>query len=383
MQSIYRKCLPSMLILFIIPLFFVSSQSISHEIHKHQTLRVLTWEGYVTDADVLEVNKRLEESGYHYQVEIILPYAQGAEQMFDLIRAKHCDIAFLTLFFIKMQKERTAKLLQVINTSSPRLSNYKYIYPNLTGLEMGMNGLNQPLYIPWGGGIYGFYINKDKVTDDQVPTSINALWKDEWHRKFSLNQSQQWYNLGLAFMSQGLSPFYMYEALVEGDRNKVRELSKPNSMLQHKLTELYLSAGGFWKTSPEFNNDLLIISSWGPEIHAENAKGANWQLIDFNEGHMAWLDTINFVKGLEGEKLEAAEIFANYFIGKQVQSRVANELSMVPVSKLAPINPLLGGAQDIFKENMFVPPYNYSSYELMKKMTDKASLAVEHSKKNP
>ncbi|EDQ02269.1 hypothetical protein [Shewanella benthica] len=48
---------------------------------------------------------------------------------------------------------------------------------------------------------------------------------------------------------------------------------------------------------------------------------------------MAWLDTINFVKGLEGRKLEAAQIFANYFIGKQVQTRVSQELSMVPVSK--------------------------------------------------
>ncbi|WP_372828677.1 hypothetical protein [Shewanella sp. UCD-KL12] len=88
---------------------------------------------------------------------------------------------------------------------------------------------------------------------------------------------------------------------------------------------------------------------------------------------MAWLDTINFVKGLSGKKLEAAEIFANYFISKEVQTHVSKELSMVPASSLAPINKLLGGAEQIFKQDMFVPPYDDSSYELMKRMTDRAN----------
>ncbi|WP_394392944.1 hypothetical protein [Shewanella woodyi] len=71
---------------------------------------------------------------------------------------------------------------------------------------------------------------------------------------------------------------------------------------------------------------------------------------------MAWLDTINFVKGLSGRKLEAAEIFANYFIGKEVQNRISNELSMVPASKTVPVNTILGDPDKILNENMFVPP---------------------------
>ncbi|CAM3325552.1 ABC transporter substrate-binding protein [Shewanella violacea] len=357
----------------IIVLSFVLTFFCVKDAQADNRLRVLTWEGYVTQEDVGKVNALLKKQGYKYRVEIVSPYAQGADQMFDLIRAKQCDITFLTLFFIKMQKEKTAKLIQAINIKSPRLTNYAHLYPNLIELDMGMNSKNQPLYIPWGGGIYGFYINRNKVIEEQVPQSVNALWLDKWKHKFSLNKSQEWYNLGLALMKQNLSPFSLYQALQEEDRQRVRQISDPKGQLQQELSSLYSAAGDFWETAPKFHPDLLIVSSWGPDIYAENAKGANWQLIDFKEGHMAWLDTINFVKGLEGRKLEAAEIFANYFISKQVQTRVSRELSMVPASKLAPANTMLGDAMSILKENMFVPPYDHSSYEIMKKMTDKAS----------
>lgn len=357
----------------IIVLTLISTLLFAKETQADHWLRVLTWEGYVTEDDVDKVNTLLKEQGYKYKVDIVFPYAQGADQMFDIIRAKQCDITFLTLFFIKMQKEKTAKLIQAIDIHSPRLTNYADLHPNLTGLDMGMNRKNQPLYIPWGGGIYGFYVNKNKVADDEVPESIDALWQNKWKNTFSLNQSQEWYNLGLALMRQGLSPFYLYEALQQDDRKTVLEIAEPKGVTQQQLSSLYRAAGDFWKTSPKFHQDLLIVSSWGPEIYAENSKGANWQLIDFKEGHMAWLDTINFVKGLEGRKLEAAEIFANYFISKQVQTRVSRELSMVPASRLAPINTMLGDASKILKENMFVPPYDHSSYEIMKKMTDKAN----------
>ncbi|AQS36085.1 spermidine/putrescine-binding periplasmic protein [Shewanella psychrophila] len=370
MTSIKIITFPCVILLVLTLLFMLL---FAKETQADHWLRVLTWEGYVTQEDVDNVNLLLKEQGYKYKVDIVSPYAQGAEQMFDIIRAKQCDITFLTLFFIKMQKEKTAKLIQAIDIHSPRLTNYADLYPNLTGLDMGMNSQNQPLYIPWGGGIYGFYINKNKVRDGEIPESVDAFWKSEWREKFSLNQSQEWYNLGLALMKQGLSPFSLYEAIQQGDRQAVREISNPKGELQQELSSLYHAAGDFWKTSPKFHQDLLIVSSWGPEIYAENEKGSNWQLIDFKEGHMAWLDTINFVKGLEGRKLEAAEIFANYFISKQVQTRVSRELSMVPASRQAPVNSMLGDASKILKENMFVPPYDHSSYEIMKKMTDKAN----------
>jgi len=121
-----------------------------------------------------------------------------------------------------------------------------------------------------------------------------------------------------------------------------------------------------------FSNNLDIVSSWGPEIVRENEKGANWQLIQFKEGNMVWLDTINFVHTLQGKKLEAAEIFANYFIGKKVQNRIVNSLSMVAASTLADENPLIDQNPNFFKDELFVPPYDVVSGNVVTTLTSRA-----------
>lgn len=361
----YLPALSLMMLLALIPPLSVATEK--------EALRILTWEGYVTEYELQQVNKQLAQQGYPYRAEVIQPYAEGAEQMFDLIRSGKVDIAFLTLFFIKIEREQTSRLLQAIDINSPRLSNYLQLQANLTHIPMGLNQAQQPLYIPWGGGAYGFYINRDKVTEADVPKSVSELWQKKWQGKYSLNKSQEWYNVGLSLMSVGQSPFHLHHLVQENKRKQLLALKSPTGKLQQQLSALYQHAGHFWKASPQFNDDLLIVSSWGPEITRENNKGGNWQMISFKEGHMVWLDTINFVKNLSGRKLEAAEIFANYFIGKEVQSRITRELSMVAASSEVLPNQQLGTPDNIFKQNMFVPPYNSTSYGIMKVMTDKAS----------
>jgi len=123
---------------------------------------------------------------------------------------------------------------------------------------------------------------------------------------------------------------------------------------------------------PEFRDELLIVTSWGPEIMRENNKGGKWKFLEFKKGYMLWLDTICFAKGLEGKKLEAAEIFANYFIGKKVQSRVAGGLSMVAVSSLAESNPIIEKNPNFFLQEMFVPPYTKIADNLMQIVSNRA-----------
>ena len=114
-------------------------------VHSAETIRVLTWEGYVLPEEVKAVNKILKKKGYPYKVEVISPFATGAEQMFRLIREDKCDIMFLTIFFIKMQGQKTSKLLQPINLNSPRLTNYKYLLPGLKDIPMGLDKNLRPL----------------------------------------------------------------------------------------------------------------------------------------------------------------------------------------------------------------------------------------------
>lgn len=338
-------------------------------------LRILTWEGYVTDEELTEVNQTLEKLGYNYEAQVISPYSEGAEQMFSQIRAHQVDVAFLTLFFIKMDLEQTSKLLQPINIHSPRLKNYKHLQPTLTHLPMGLNASKQPLYIPWGGGTYGFYVDRNKVSKRDVPTSIKDLWQARWKGKYSLNKSQEWYNIGLSLMSLNKSPFLIYEAVQAGE---FEVINQERSILEEQLTKLYNNAGDFWRVSPKFNDGLHIVSSWGPEIARENAKGANWQMIHFEEGQMAWLDTINFTKEVSGRKLEAAEIFANFFIGKKVQSRITQKLSMVAASSEVTPNPNLGAPSQVFKAELFVPPYDKVSYDIMERFVEKANQQIKN-----
>ncbi len=317
-----------------------------------QPIRILTWEGYITQADLSIVNKQLADQGYQYTAQVIDTLAQDEEQMFSIIRNNQCDIAFLTLFFIKMNDERISKLLQPINRHSPRLTNYQFLNNNLINISMGMEAGN-PLYIPWGGGIYGFYINTQKLGTTKIPTSVSDLWQAIGHH-----------------------PFEIQTLTEQGDRQALKALMAENGLLERKLRAIYQQAGNLWAESPLFSSNLDIVSSWGPEISQQNKKGENWQLIDFQEGYLAWLDTINFVHHLSGRKLEAAEIIANYFISKKVQQRIADDLSMIPAANISNRG-LLEDNPGLFSTGLFVPPFNHFSYSLMKQMVERATSDLE------
>lgn len=336
------------------------------------TLRILTWEGYVTSQDLANVNLLLTQQGYDIEAKVIEPYAEGAEQMYDLIRQGKADISFLTLFFIKLQGEKSSKIIQPINTASPRLSNYKHLLPSLTHLPMGMQD-GKVLYIPFAGGSYGFYVNRKTVSAADVPRSWNDLFAPRWKGKYSLNKSQVWYNVAIASMALGKKPFYINDLILAGDRAKAVEETREGAPLFQKLTELYSGAGDFWDAAPTFPKKLEIVSSWGIEVKQANREGGDWRPITFKEGNLVWMDTINFVSSLSGKRLEAAEIVANYFIGKDVQSRVSSELSLVSVSSLAATNPILKSEPTFFDTGTFVPPYDRVADNLMT-LTSKAAL---------
>ena len=87
------------------------------------------------------------------------------------------------------------------------------------------------------------------------------------------------------------------------------------------------------------------------------------------------LRTINFHKGLKGKKLEAAEIFLNYFIGKEVQGRVVRGLGMVSASTLMTENVFMNENPDFFEEKMFWPPYDARADNIMLKVSNQAMKA--------
>ncbi|MCP3942674.1 MAG: extracellular solute-binding protein [Desulfobacteraceae bacterium] len=338
-------------------------------------LRVFTWDGYVIAREVAAVNKLLKYKGYDYNIEVIQPWAEGPEQMFDVLKCGRADISFLTLNYIKMQGNRTAKLLQPININSPRLTNYKFLLKSLTNIAMGMDK-DKHLYVPFGGGAYGIWINRKKVKITDVPISINELWAPKWKGRLSLTKGQVQPNLALSLLAIGKPPFYLND--LAGNKKVLIREGAPNGKLQKKTTALYAQVGKFWENEPEFSDQFLLVASYGISAAAENARGGKWKLINFKEGNTVWLDTINFHKDLTGRKLEAAEIFLNYFIGKKVQDRVVKHLGMVAASTLMKHNVLLDADPNFFKENMFWPPYDSKADNLMRIISDRAMKARDN-----
>ncbi len=336
-----------------------------------EALRVFTWEGYVEPYEVDAVNTILKQKGYDdFTVEVISPWAEGPEHMFTILRAGKADISFLTLNYIKMQNDKIAKLLQPINTNSPRLTNFSKLSPALTAIPMAMSD-DKPLYLPWGGGAYGIWANMDKLTKKDLPTSVQDLWDKKWKGKLALSSGQVQPNIALAALAMGKEPFYLND--MAADRTTLSEESDQKGALQQKVNSLYSQVSQFWTAGPNFKDpNTLLVASYGIAASAINREGGNWSLVNFKEGNTAWLDTINFHKSVTGRKLEAAEIFANYFIGKKVQDRVVGGLGMVAASSLVDKNPLIDANPNFFSVKMFWPPYKKTADNVMLLISERA-----------
>lgn len=337
-----------------------------------QTLRVFAWDGYVTPEDIAAVDTRLAAAGNPVRVQLIPTAAEGPEQMFQVIRRGDADLTFLTLNYIKMQNEKTLKLLQPIDISSPRLTNYAHVIPALRSIPMGVSG-GKPYYVPFGGGAYGLWADMKRLNPQDLPHRIADLLDPRWRGKLSLTSGQIQPNVALALLATHHAPFAIND-LIGKNRAEALALAAPDGAVQTFLDQLYAQVGTFWSTAPTFDPPLAIVASYGPEIGGLRAKGEDWQLIRFAEGNTVWLDTMNIVRGVSGAKLEAAEIFIDYFLGQEVQNRVVNGLSMVAVTSEVP-NPQIAANPDFFEPAMFWPPYEAAADNLMKKMSDHAMAA--------
>ncbi|WP_269531641.1 PotD/PotF family extracellular solute-binding protein [Chitinimonas sp. BJYL2] len=332
-----------------------------------EVLRIFSWPGYVTPADLEQVNRLYAARGLAVRAELITPYAEGPEQMFKVMREGRADVSFLTLNYLQMQQGRTARLLQPINPR--RLSNYARLRPELTRLPMGMTG-DRPLYVPFGGGAYGIWANMDQLRPEALPRRLTDLLEPRWTGKLSLTSGQVQPNVALAFLAVGLPPFELDNLVQRGQRVSARQylLSGEPRRFLHAL---YRQVGQFWVSEPRFDQGALLVASYGPEIAGLRARGQHWALVRFAEGHTVWLDTMNILARVRGAKLDAAYLFIDHMLSDPVQRRVVEGLSMVAVTTSVK-NPLLEADPSFFRADHFWPPYDSLADNLMRTLSDEA-----------
>lgn len=331
-------------------------------------LHIFAWEGYVVAEDITAVDQLLEKSGNPVRIEIIKPWAEGPDQMFNVLRSGVADLSFLTLNYIKMNKEKTAKLLQPIDTT--KLSSYGKVLSALREIPMGIQA-GKPLYVPFGGGAYGIWANTKKIQPNEIPKSLNDLFDPKWKGRLSLTKGQIQPNIALVLMAMGKPPFYINDLVVNGNRSEIAKLTDQKSEAQIKLNQLYAQVGSFWDASPTFPDNLQLVASYGIEIAGLRAKGEQWELVEFKEGNTVWMDTMNIHANVTGNKLKAAYTFIDYFLTPAVQNRVVNGLSMVAVTNEAK-NPLIEANPNFFDPTKFWPPYEVQADNIMKNMSNEA-----------
>ncbi|SHG75328.1 PotD/PotF family extracellular solute-binding protein [Massilia sp. CF038] len=330
-------------------------------------LRIFAWQGYVTAQDVAAVNRLLQQRGIDVTVAMSASYAQGPEQMFQVMRQNGADLSFLTVNYIQMQDGRIGRQLQPVDVA--RLKNYRHTLPQLRALPMGMSK-GRPLYVPFGGGAYGIWANMDQLKAAQLPRRLHDLLAPQWKHHLALSAGQVQPNVALAYMASGQPPFVL-DDLVRQDRRERAKQELVHSEARTFLRALYGQVAQFWYEAPQFPASDWLVASYGPEISERRARGERWRMVQFEEGNTVWLDTMNLHKNVQGAKLAAAYLFMDYMLSNAVQQRVVHSLNMVAVTRTVD-NPLLRENPNFFRSSHFWPPYTKLSDNLMRAMSDQA-----------
>ncbi|MFT6075892.1 ABC transporter substrate-binding protein [Loktanella salsilacus] len=198
-----------------------------------------------------------------------------------------------------------------------------FVQPDATLSE---NPTGQISMLPTVHNFDSFAINKDvsSVDVDRDITSWSELLEPRWHGRVALVDEP------------AIGAFDLTMALVAAGRMTVRDIgnmtvSEIDEMAGHAM-ELVLSGhlAPFWRRASEpverfASGELAISSIWSPSVVTMKAKGLKVRQAYPEEGYRAWHGGLCLSRHLDGERLEMAYAWLNWFLDGWAGANMARQ----------------------------------------------------------
>ena len=287
-----------------------------------EELRILAYEGYVTQAMANEFTAAMEAKGLDVTVKI--DHISDPQEIFDALRYKSVDIVTPTHNVYKSEKWRLIanKLLLPIDVA--RLPNYRHLVPMMKQLEY-LSEDDKTYGVPYTFGSYGLAYNAALL--DKAPTSWNALFDPKFSGQYAVSSDYHEANIYVAALASGVP------------RDKIGNVEDLFAFpeVQAKLNYLATNAKVLWKgvdTAQDLKG-LTMAASWGFALPALNRQGESWKMAKPREGVTGWIDSFSIAAEVAKtpQRQVLAEEVLNYVISQKVQvNNVVRGLGSFPVS---------------------------------------------------
>lgn len=291
-------------------------------------LTICEWKGYIMPW-AEEFQRYAKSEGLDVELALYPEYLSSPEQIFNLVRGRHCDVITPTHNYFSQRNSQLFRSLMPLDFS--KIPNYTDVFPTLKNLNY-KKFQGQNFAIPLLGGSYALAYNADKVPE---PSSFDVLFDPKNKCKITLTKSQFATNFYLAILKAG----YHADRIYNMDE-MIHSRSLKDKEIEFNLKSLYKNVCAqdrFWQGEADLTKpELLYGTTYSFGVAEAQKKGVNWK-IAHNVRSTVWLDTISFVPTLQNspKKLAAAYLLANFMLSERIQEKIHQAYGVVVVNKKA------------------------------------------------
>lgn len=292
-----------MILRFSLPLLFLgmSSQALASE-----TLRVLSWPGYVSSDAVRAFEAR-------HQVQVEITEVGTDDELWSRVNSKTgTGFDVLAANTAELPRYRDAGLL--IPLSLSEIPNIRKQLPRFRKLSAipGLYRAGNAYAIPYTYSGMGLIYNRKLVKD--LPHSMAALWEQRYKGQVLIYNGSA-HNFSLTALIRGYkNPFQLNETQIAAVTQQLLRLRDNTPIFYNSPDE----AVELFKSKPI----ALVFANYGDQQVAQLRRaGADIGYVIPDEGALAWMDCWAITKHSDNPKL--AHAWINYMLSEEVSGQLS------------------------------------------------------------